>query len=166
MCMVIMLVGTGTLGRMGWNRHEALSATGIKFKELQAFSWPAQQIIRLYKALPPESQFGSIESIMRAMDTKHGVDGINSHFRSSGGDHSYYDWNCGCWNDSTCPGKPYKELRLEIKGIMQDLEDRNHKIQLAGLAHDLNQYDELMKQLSDEREAIRSGTKESVKELP
>lgn len=131
-------------------------------------SWPARQIVKDYFGLPAEHRpWSDIESIVRALDVKYGLEKIERHM-AVGGYSSYktniYTWSC-CFNiRNDCPVKAYHEIHNEINSIHNAIKDREHELKVAEVQGDLDDVQQLLSSLGEEAKVINEGT-ESIREI-
>jgi hypothetical protein len=143
-------------------------------------SWPSDQVLREYKALPEASQvYGDIEETLRALDTKHDRNLLNSHFYL--GPDEFHDgngwttWGGGnSWigglesvsvNPTTgedrrhqhhgCIGSEHYALHIAIEEIRKAIKAKEKAIELAGVEHELGHVPTLLEALQREAEANR-----------
>lgn len=127
-------------------------------------SWPAAQIMQLYKALPESSRpYGNFDEMLKALDVKHGgVEDVNRHFTGV-----YYFDGCSwahnygeCKKGSLC--KDYVSLRSNIETIQESLKDQQRQLEISKVSHSLSELEDFKERLRNENELIRQTTKELV----
>lgn len=143
-------------------------------------SWPSEQILKEYEALPEESQtYGDIEDTLRALDTKHDRNLLNSHFylgpdefhdangwTTWGGGNSWIGNLEGVSVDPVtgedrrhqhhgCIGSEHYALHVAIEEIRKAIKAKEKAIELAGVEHELGHVPTLLEALQREAEANR-----------
>jgi|SRR6478735_3282333 len=132
----------------------------------RALSDPAKRIKKQYDELPSANQpYSNILYILKALDTKHEVDAVNSHFseryrRSYDKVQYRFNWNCGCYRQ--CTYNDYKELNKALSDIQDALDQQRRALEVAGVSDGLSQAESLTEHLRRERDLINEVTKELV----
>lgn len=123
-------------------------------------SWPAKQIIKDFNSLPPEHRPDmDVEAIVESLDKKYGVHEVNSHHEVFSGYDYEYTWRV-CRRGEVCMFPEYYDIYDAIQGVKRDLKDREHKLMLNSISHDLENVAELTRRLRQEREIISEVTKQ------
>lgn len=145
---------------------------GLPSSEGKELSYPARWLLEQYYELPEANRpYGDMKRIVRALDVKHGVDTMNSHFAGykyvSGRQRP--DWSNG-WTGSNCyehnntnprcKGKDYLELRNAMNDISEALGEQEYALALAGVQDGIGEAKSLMEKFREEKELINKVTKE------
>lgn len=149
-----------------------------------SFSWAAAQVMDAFESLPEAHRPSmNVEAAVRALDTKHGVDSLNAHFRvwNSWSHYSSPSFECSCVYDPHDDGRSgdraladeclrypeFAQLIQSVKDIKDALQrqedaiaDREHQMVLAGIESDLNSISIITAALRAERDLINDVTKE------
>lgn len=131
---------------------------GISGTDRSELSWPAQQILKKYHALPEANRpYTNVVPMLKALDVKNGgKKKIDAHFRHSGPDYSYWGW-CNCYN---CNFGEYKPMVKALNEINEALAEQQRKIEIAGVAGGLEEATRFMEELRREKKIITETTKE------
>jgi hypothetical protein len=143
---------------------------GVSSKVRKQLSWPSKEILKLYNQLPVDSRPDQdIVYMLRALDTKHEVSKVNTHFYEYGYDVGKQTWNCKCKQfsyrsnyDEDCFMNEYHEIREGIVGIIAAREAQKHALEVAGVENGLNDADSLIKRLREEKQFIIEVTSELI----
>lgn len=123
----------------------------------------SKQIYNAYNKLPAESRtYGDIANVLRALDVKHGVAKVNTHFQD---DYSTrFNWSHSCnrysYDKRRCPMSEYTQINESISDIVKARAEQKHAMQVAAIAGDLNEVEQVIARLREERNLLMSVTKE------
>lgn len=128
-------------------------------KEVMKLSWPAQQTLVAYHAVPVDNRPAvDIMTVLRALDKKHGGrDKVDAQYRSSNyqGD-SYYRW--GNARSGSAYYNDYFVLHRGFEEVATAIAEREHTFAMAGISSHLEEAKSLQQVLKEERDMIREIT--------
>jgi len=163
---LVFIVGSGLTATtiVASRQHKALY--GVKAKELEGTSWVGKQLVKEYNALPDNHRpYANIKTIVKALDTKYGVDKVNNHFTTERYDSNKRrrvnvpSWeHRGCYPDCSLP--EYKDIHESFIQIEKALAEQQYKFAVAGVSDALHAAADLTTRLREERDLIRQVTKE------
>jgi hypothetical protein len=169
--MLIILGMTGTGIHLGKKSLSYKKTYGLPAAEVNALSWPSQQILKDYNSLPNENRpYPKIVNMLKALDVKHDVKRVDRHFEED----SYYrdnkpttyDWKCcrRSYGDKDCISdyQEYHDLRNGIVKVKTALAEKEHAIQVASVEGNLRDVKELVQRFDEEEELLRKVTKETL----
>lgn len=167
LCVIFFIIVFGQSLMNAIYDHKENKTAKVKYNmkksDFNSLSWPAQQTVRTYFALPAANRpFDNLFGILRALDTKHGVSKVNKHFQKAP---SYYDsyqiipsWKNGCRGCNICTD--YVNLCSGLNDIKIALDEQAHAIQMAAMSDALWAGKIAIERMNEEREIIRRVTKE------
>lgn len=159
---VVMLVVTVYGGYRGVHEIGAQRKYGISAKKAQALSWPAQEIVKEYKALPKANRpYTNIHRVVSALDVKFGVESATSHFYDRYPDRGvcHYNWDSHrCYRG--CQMAEYVALHEGMVEIREALADQEKALQIAAVSGSLSEAKELAERMRQERDLIETVTQE------
>lgn len=149
LCLILTFLGKGRIESFGKPKSKPLRR-----------SWPAKQIIKEFRSLPPENRPDmDVEAIVESLDKKYGVREVNSHHKVFNGYNYEYTWRV-CRRGEVIMLPEYYDIYDAIQGVKRDLKDREHKLMLNSIRYDLEKVAELTRMLRQEREIISEVTKQ------
>lgn len=164
MSIVLMILLCGIIGAASIAGTVLLyryKTYGIGPKE--KFSWPSYQIMKKYNELPDDHRpFADLKEILVAIDTKHGIGIVNSHFTAAYSS-SIRTWNCGTYGTGKCIQCVYNEYH-QIRGAISEVEAalkmREKTLAMSKVRHGLDSIGQLTADLRRERDLINQVTRE------
>ena len=167
LALIIVVGGFFGGGRALASRH-TIKTYGIKPKEYNALSDPAHYIMEEWQKTPASNRpQGNMHGVMTALDKKFGgIEKVNNHFgKGSFNRRTYettyeFDWNNhGCHRDE-CKMQEYRSIMAGLQAVNKALGEQVYALEMAGIAGQLEQAHSMIDQLKEERNLIRTVTKE------
>lgn len=154
--IAIATVWGGIYGGLNLAAHKRY---GISARSANKKSNPSIRIIEEYRKLPAENRpYGNIVHMLDALDTKYGVEAVDSHFDKSYHDHYVFSWSCPCYRE--CVYYEYHDIHKALTEIKAAIAEREHATQMASLSGGLSMVEEFTERLRQERDLITDVTKE------
>lgn len=172
---IVAVVLLSTVANMARLNVRDIKATGIPRRELKNYSWPAQELLKQYRALPKDMRpAANVPAIVRALDVKHHIADVNSHYskRERNGYNGDYivtqTWDI-CANNyrrnhdtpnGYCEYPEYYNLHKAMNQIEDSIENQRRALEIAAVGGDLENVDGFLNALTETRDSIDRATKE------
>lgn len=163
--LFFLATSSGISLRNAEKKHRTLY--GHSKYELRNMSWVGKELIKEYNSLPAQHRpYANMRHIAEALDIKHDAQLVNGHFRKMGYESSYPSWDCDCritrfsTKAAPCPYFDYKQLHDSFVEINNAEKERQHAYALVNVQDGLHQAEQLMESLREERDLMKSVTKE------
>lgn len=179
MTIVFMILAVLLLGAVGNSARlniRDIKATGVPRKQLKNYSWPAQELLKQYRALPEDMRPpANVPAIVKALDVKHGVAEANEHYsRNNRNDYGSFSatqtWdNCvnnysrghgGAGGNTNCKLPKYYELHSAMNRIQDSIDKQRRAQEIAAVGGELENVDGFLQSLTETRDSIDRATKE------
>lgn len=172
-----------------WAMHPLLSRLSegrskkVLPKKKDNLSEPAGRIVKKAAELPTDLQFEDVKSMVTALDIKYGVQAVNDHFRVSSYEpsrksgvsyeesgHRYptlfdeyvFSWHGdrNCDHIKGCKFPEYRSMAMTIEQVQLAREEQERALEISGVQHNLDAIESWTERLREERNIIRTITKE------
>lgn len=167
-------VGYQTRKPEALSEKESLVVPSIEAPEPKRISSPGKKLMELISKVPAEHLPSTdLESIIEALDIKYDYPSVYHYATDvhNGYGRAYFDWHCRCWvfREGMIPkGKirycklypEYTQLYLEVNGVLEEVEAQRRALEIAGIQHNLDRVAEITEHFRNEREIVKTTTKE------
>ena len=161
--LVILLTIAAVKGK---NALEYRKVYGLSGSEVNDLSWPAQEIMKRFHAMPVESRPDTnMLEIVKALDTKHnGVEKVNDFYskESYRGEFEGYSWNA--MRETLAVATDFRSLYDGMGLVIHALAERERELAMYRISYSLGAATSIAQQLSEEAGNIRAGTKEMTRD--
>jgi hypothetical protein len=167
-----VLYGVIKIGLIALGNHSDKKTFGLPTKDIRVLSDPARKIMEELNTVPATNRpQGDMPRALAALDKKFGGrEKVNEHFSQKywvssdyGRKEAYrFLWNDhdSCKYDRHCDMQEYRDIMVGLQGINKALGEQAYALEMAGISGQLEQAQNMIEQMKEEKKIITTITKE------